>query len=359
MNTDRRALLKAALAPLLLPLLVSEALGAPQGLTAQTLLPRMSDVSEIRLIQAKDPARILERVSSPGFAHSLAQSVLGFIIEEYPAGNLPVWKKPLSQVDLHTRIPEICQHVVRGIIRHSSIYPMDPCWIMGQMMAESFFYEFAVSSALAVGPCQFIAPTARGFGLVCADEHGQPAGFARRADLESEFTQIATFRDLMRALRREQPELFNNPAKLLRTLLNAQAAGTPLTEAGALALALDRMDLLQAQYNMARDNCRLYFSENFQGRSIFAAQDVAFLERFDQRVLYTHSINAMVKMMAENMRSRSGNILAATAGYNAGLGNTDSKSGVYTAYGRIPNFAETVEYVSKILVNHYEISRRI
>ncbi len=349
MNRERRSLLKAALAPLLLPFMTREALAS---------VP-LSDISEIRIIQTKDPARILERVSAPGFAHSMAQSTLAFIIESYPKGNLPVWKMPLSEIDLHSRIPKICTHVVQGVLRHASIYPVDPCWIVGQMMAESFFYEFAVSSALAVGPCQFIAATARGYDLVCADQHGQPGGFARREDLEPEFRQAATYRDQMRALRREQPELFGNPAKLLRTLVNAQAAGKPLSAAGTYALALDRMDLLQAQYATARDNCRLYLSENFKDRSIFAPQDVAFFEKFDQRVLYPHAINAMVKMMAENLRARGGNILAATAGYNAGLGNTDSKYGVYTAYGRIPNFAETVEYVSKILVNHHEITRRI
>lgn len=349
MNRERRSLLKAALAPLLLPFMTREALAS---------VP-LSDISEIRIIQAKDPARILERVSAPGFAHSMAQSTLAFIIESYPKGNLPVWKMPLSEIDLHSRIPKICTHVVQGVLRHASIYPVDPCWIVGQMMAESFFYEFAVSSALAVGPCQFIAATARGYDLVCADQHGQPGGFARREDLEPEFKQAATYRDQMRALRREQPELFGNPAKLLRTLVNAQAAGKPLDAAGTYALALDRMDLLQAQYAAARDNCRLYLSENFKDRSIFAPQDVAFFEKFDQRVLYPHAINAMVKMMAQNLRARGGNILAATAGYNAGLGNTDAKYGVYSAYGRIPNFAETVEYVSRILVNHHEITRRI
>lgn len=349
MNENRRTMLKAALAPLLLPLLGGEAQAQP-----------LSEVTEIRLIQSKDPARTVERVSSPSFAHSLAQATLAFLIESYPTGNLPVWKKPLSQVDLHTRIPQICDHVVRGVIRHASIHPVDPCWIMGQMMAESFFYEFAVSSALAVGPCQFIAPTAKGYGMVCADGHGQPPGFARREDLEPEFAKSATLREQTRALRREHPDLFNNPAKLLRTVLNAQAAGTPVTSAGTYALALDRMDLLQASYAMARDNCVIYLNENFRGRSIFDPADAAFFERFDQRVLYQHSIGAMVKMMAENMRSRSGNIFAATAGYNAGLGSTDfPKAGIYSPYGRIPNFAETVDYVSKILVNHHEISRRM
>jgi hypothetical protein len=350
MDTQRRSILKTALVPLLLPFF---------GGTALASNPPLSEVSDIRIIQTKDPARVLERVGTSGFAHSLAQATLAFVIENYPKGNLPVWKKPLSEIDLHSRIPQICSHVVEGVLRHAAIYPVDPCWIMGQMMAESFFYEFAVSSALAVGPCQFIAPTARGYGLVCADEHGQPAGFAAREDLEPEFSQAATFREQMRALRREQPDLFGNPGKLLRTVLNAQAAGKPLSAAGTYALALDRMDLLQARYTAARDNCRLYMSENFKDRTIFSPQDVAFLEKFDQRVLYSYSINAMVKMMAENLRARGGNILAATAGYNAGLGNTDSKYGVYTAYGRIPNFGETVDYVGKILVNHHEIARRI
>ncbi len=343
-------MLKASLAPLLLPLL------SPAAKAAQTPL---SEVSEIRVIQTKDPSRVVGTVSAPGFAHALAQSVLTFVMENYPSGNLPVWKQPLSQVDLHARIPEICRHVVQGVIRNASIYPVDPCWIMGQMMAESFFYEFAVSSALAVGPCQFIAPTARGYGLICADAHSLPPGQARRMDLETEFERASRLREQMRNMRRDQSDLFNNPAKMLRTLLSRQVQGLPFAEAGDLSLALERMDLAQAQYTQARDNCRQYLAENFQGRSIFDPQDVAFFEKFEQRVLYSHSINAMIRMMAENMRSRSGNILAATAGYNAGLGNTDYQAGIYTAYGRIPNFAETVDYVSKILINHHEISRRM
>jgi len=282
-----------------------------------------------------------------------------FIIENHATGNLPVWKKPLAQVDLHTRIPQIADHVVQGVIKHAAIYPVDPCWIMAQMMVESFFYEFAVSSALAVGPCQFMAATARGYGMVCADAHGMSTGFTRRPDLEPEFKLAETAREQTKVLRREHPDLFNNPSKLLRTVLNAQAAGTPLPAAGTLALALDRMDLLQAQYAQARDNCREYLEENFRNRSIFDPADVAFFERFEQRVLYAQSIGAMLRMMAEHLRARKGNILAAAAGYNSGLGNTEAKYGVYAQYGRIPNFSETVDYVSKIVVNHHEISRRM
>lgn len=350
MNADRRTILRAALVPFLFPFLPDTA-AAAQGVA--------SEVSEIRVIMAKDPTGILDRISTPDFSHSLAQSVLSFIIESYPKANLPVWKKPLSQVGLHERIPLICDHVAQAVTRHASIYPVDPCWIMGQMMAESFFHEFAVSSALAVGPCQFIAPTARGYGLVCADAHGLPPESVRRPDLEKEFGMVGDYRDQMKDLRQQYSSLFNSPAKILRKVLAAQTSGKALPEAATYTAALQRMENIQAQHVRSRDNCQLYFTENFQGRSIFDPQDVAFFERFEQRVLYSHSINAMVRMMAENMRSRNGNILAATAAYNAGLGNTDYESGIYIPYGRIPNFSETVDYVSKIVINHHEISRRI
>jgi hypothetical protein len=94
--------------------------------------------------------------------------------------------------------------------------------------------------------------------------------------LEPDFKQTKIYREQMKALRGDHSDLFNNPAKLLRTLLNAQASGAPLSAAGSYALALDRMDLLQAQYATARDNCRLYLMENFKDRSIFSPQDGPF-----------------------------------------------------------------------------------
>lgn len=345
---DRRTILQAALAPLLLPLLGAQAQAAP-----------LSDVRLIRIIQTKEPQAILDQVSTPGFAHSLAAAVLGFLQDNYPSGNLPVWKEPLNRIDLHSRLPEIARHVVQSAARHLSIYPVDPCWIMAQMMAESFFYEFAVSSALAVGPCQFIAPTAQGYGLICADAHILPPGSVRRPDLEPEFTKAATLREQVRTLRRNNSELFNSPAKLLRSVLQTNASGQTAPEAATLLATLQRLDILQGQYNTARDNARTFLTENFRNRSIFNPTDIAFFEQFDQRVLYGPSINAMVRMMAENLRARGGNILAATAGYNAGLGNTTYPAGVYAAYGRIPNFNETVDYVSKIVINHHEIQRRL
>lgn len=348
MNTSRRTLLKASLAPLFF-----------MAGTARAEEAALPDQPEIRIIQDKDPALLLARISTPGFDATLARAVLNFLFDTYPTANLPVWKLPLSRIDMHVRVTEIARHVVQAAISHAAIHPVDPCWIMGQIMAESFFYEFAVSSALAVGPCQFIAPTARTYGLVCADAHKLPPGVARKPELEPEFERAAQLRTRTRTLRRENSTLFSSPSKTLRAILNTLAAGKPVTNAKAYLTTLQSMEKLQSEYSQARDNARQYLQENFAGRSIFNPQDVVFLEKFDQRVLYEHSIGAMVRMMAENLRARNGNILAATAGYNAGPGNTSYPSGVYASFGRIPNFGETVDYVSKIVINHYEITRRL
>ena len=97
---------------------------------------------------------------------------------------------------------------------------------------------------------------------------------------------------------------------------------------------------------------------NLRGRDIFNDSDAIFLRGFDDRVLYRKTIPAMVKMMAGHLRSRNGNILAAAAGYNAGLSRTASW-GLYKPFGRIPDISETAGYISKILVNHFAITKRL
>lgn len=348
MNVQRRHVLQAALAPLLLPLLGSQAQASPE-----------SELSEIRVVQSKDPQKIKELIATRDFADTLTRAVLNFLLDYYASGNVPVWKKPLSQIDFNTRITEISRQVVVSIAQHSAIYPVDPFWIMSQMLIESFFYEFAVSSALAVGPCQFIAPTARSYKMICADEHGLPDGLVQQPELKSSFAKATRLREQMRALRRDNSSLFSSTDKLLRTVLNRNAQGLVVSEAGAYLKILNQVDELQNEYSKERNKARQYLEENFQGRSIFNPEDKLFFAQFEQRVLYEYSVNAMIQMMAENLRHRGGNILAATAGYNAGLGNTKAEYGVFATYGRIPNFAETVDYVSKIVVVHHEIIQRV
>ena len=65
------------------------------------------------------------------------------------------------------------------------------------------------------------------------------------------------------------------------------------------------------------------------------------------------------KPLAENLRARGGNLLAATAAYNAGLSRTYTSRSGYEPYGQMPPFRETVAYLSRIVVNHHEIARRM
>lgn len=349
MNSTRRDMLKAALLPLLLPLTGSEAEAAAEDLQSP----------EIQIIQAADPTRLLARLNSPGYEVAVANATLAFLFDAYSKGNMPVWKKSLSEVDMGSRIHGIATQAVASARVHASIYPVDPCWIMGQIMTESFFNEFAVSAALAVGPCQFIAATGRHYGLICADDNSVPPEQLKNPELRTAFDESAQLRSRLRTQRSSNAKLFGDTNSLLRRLLNAQVSGIPVSNAAACLDGLNLVDSLQEQYAQARDRARDFIRLNLEGRSIFNHADIVFFEQFEQRVLYHHSVNAMVRMMAEHLRARKGNILAATAGYNAGLGNTDYEWGIYADYGRIPSFGETVNYVSKIVINHYEISRRI
>ena len=66
----------------------------------------------------------------------------------------------------------------------------------------------------------------------------------------------------------------------------------------------------------------------------------------------------MVHMLANALRVRNGNVLAASAAYNAGLRRTWTNETIYNQYGFIPNIEETSIYVSRIVANYEEISRR-
>ncbi|GAB1409446.1 hypothetical protein MASR1M90_06000 [Desulfovibrionales bacterium] len=347
---SRRTALKTAVAAALIPLC---------GQALPALASEGHLTSGLNIIQAKRPDNLLAELSAPHFTEALGQAVLSFLQTHYAQGIVPVWKKPLIQTDMHKRVMSIAHHVVQAAIRHATVYPVDPRWIMGQIMAESFFYEFAVSSALAVGPCQFISPTAKGYGLICADSRVVDSALVRKVELEPNFALATQYRQQLAALRRAHQELLKSPEKVLRNCIKAYTAGKPLPDLAQYAQVYDQLTALQNMYAKARDAYRSFLEENFQGRDIENPADQVFLEQFDQRVLHAHAVHAMVKMMAEHLRTLNGNILAATAGYNAGLGNARSDTRIYAAFGRIPNFAETVDYVSKIVVNHYEIAQRM
>ena len=66
----------------------------------------------------------------------------------------------------------------------------------------------------------------------------------------------------------------------------------------------------------------------------------------------------MIKMLANALVSRNGNILAATIAYNAGLSSTRD-GGMYARYGKIPSIRESTTYLSHVLINHHEMVSRL
>ena len=374
LSSSRRSALKAMVTALILPALLpgcatvaasanpeppednASALQSnpPEASTSQA--PQQSEA--IRFLQLPDPTTTRTQIQQPHFAEGLAQATWDLVAAIYPTGLLPLWKLPLSQVDLLPRIRLAAEALVPAVHAYATIYPVDPIWIMGQILAESLFWEFAISSSLAVGMCQFIGPTAKEYGMLTAD--APSAENIALAHLQPEAKRADQLRAQARDLRRAHPDLFSRPEKTLYNLLKRAKQGENLqTTAGAWLATWEQLDRIQAQRLEAVRNFRSYLEANFHQRSIFNPDDVAFLERFDQRTLPQRAVPAMVRMMARHLRARNGNILAATAGYNAGLGTTETAGPIYAQYGRIPAIEETVTYVSRILIHYHEIRARL
>lgn len=280
------------------------------------------------------------------------------IADHYQGQMLPVWDKNYEEVKFDKRIANITYWVLQSVRDYSSIYPIDPAWLLAQIMAESFFYEFAVSPALAVGICQITQPTAEDHGLLCAgsrDEHTRPP--YKLPELADKGRLYYKLRQEGRHFRRKKPLQLLTLEDALTELVAETKTADPATVTKQLQYMLELKALDQQRYE-ARDAFRTYLRANFQDRDIFDDADAAFLRRFDQRLTYREPIAVMAKIMARALRTRHGNILAATAGYNAGLGNTRA-SGLYAPYGRIPEFGETITYVNKVLLNYQEIGRHL
>jgi len=343
-RTTLRAAVAAALLPLAAPALAAQAPAAPAPINV--ILPRTRQFD-------------LDGAAGRAVQERLTLAVMDFVRENYQGRTLPVWRKPLAEVDLHKRVANICLWIVRACHTHREVYPVDPTWVAGQIMAESFFYEFAVSWALAVGICQFIGPTASEYGMMVAGSvpaHGA-APYKNPADAAAGEQYTAVRRQWREALRERRR--LGDEAELLRAAMQAHADGAPFPQARAYLDAATAVDALDAKVKDARQRFTAYLEANFAGRNIFDPKDVAFFQGFDERVLYAKPVDSMVLMLARFLRARNGNILAAAAGYHAGLGNTSEDAGIYKRYGRIPAFADTVGYVSRCLVHHHELALRM
>lgn len=342
-----------------------------KGLSGAVLLS-LADVSQLLAGQetgsgARAPLNFIiprdylppSETADKNYRQALTRAALEVLQANFSNQPMPVWGKTLREVDLEKRIYHIIYWILRAVRECQHIYPLDPAWIAAQIMKESYFHEFAISRALAVGICQVIQPTAQEHGILCAGtrpEHRQPPYRLPEAGGKA---------DEYYQLRRERGEYRrgNRPAKefTLEETLQILAAGDRADyrrEAGEYLAYLNRLKQFDEQINQARDEFRAYLLANVEGRDIFADPDLNFILNFDERFSYKKPVYTMVRMLAGGLKSRNGNILAATAGYNAGLYRT-ADEGMYKPYGKIPSLDETATYVSHVLINHYEITLKL
>ena len=315
--------------------------------------------SEIGIIQPRQKTIPDSAGKRQDFQYRLGRAVLDLVQDWYGSGNLPVWNRPLSQIDLEKRVVNIVYWVMRSVSEQENIHPVDPVWVMAQMLEESCFYEFAVSWAFAVGICQFMSATARSVGMVCPENSKLPRSALKRQDLASSLGHLQDLQQKRRDLIDLDPDLFRDPQAKLQGILKTLAQGREYAHSEQDLSRLEQKEKLDEAISQARSGYRTFLRANYQDRSIFDSKDLEFLFRFDQRVTYKKPIAGMVQIMAENLRAREGNLLAATAAYNAGLSRTYTGRQGYKPYGRIPPFRETVAYISRIVVNHHELAGRM
>ncbi len=348
-NSGKRNFLKTAAFSALLQL---------TGTVPSVLAEKSGDASPIHVIIPKE----YEPPVEPADQHRLTRATLLYISDCYRGKNLPVWGRPFESVNLEKRIVNIVYWIASGIKEHRNIYPVDPAWVAAQIMAESFFYEFAISKSLAAGLCQFILPTAREYGMLCAGdrpEHGKaPYSNPESADKAEEYYRLK--KELQDYKENHKSENMLTIESALEIIAKDDCS-TQKEYAEKQLTYLNRLHESERNILTARDQYRTYLQQNIsdesgQEKDIF--KDTDFFRNFDERFTYKKPISAMVQMLAKALKSKNGNILAAAAGYNAGLSRTED-SGHYKLYGKIPAISETATYLSHVLVNHYEITKRL
>lgn len=289
----------------------------------------------------------------------LERAVFGFLEDNYAGMSLQFWEQPFEQIDFKKRLTNIIYWVNKAVKYHESLYPVDPIWVLSQIKAESLFCEFALSPAMAAGLCQFMPYTARqGHQMVVAgdlpEHHLAPY---KKPELAHSLTNYnALIKTRKTYIAKNKSAKFFNLEKALEFLKQGKLASK---EAQKQVDYLTELGSINDAIRQAKNEYHEYIQVNITElgkRDLFGESE--FFNRFDQRFTYQKPIFSMVKMLANALRVRNGNILSASAAYNAGLSKTWTKQPIYQRYGFIPAYAETSRYVSKVVANYEEISLR-
>jgi len=349
MSITRRNAIKAAIGAALLPLFIGQDAHARGGFLK----------TPVNVVVPPTYMPPISGQAAKSYQWKLTKAILEYAQDHYAGRNIPVWRTKLENVDLEKRVVNIVYWIMRGCAESVDIHPVDPSWVAAQIMAESFFYEFAVSWALAVGICQFIAPTAREYGMTTAgDKPEHAASPFKKPELAGQIEAYYGTRSNWKQARRDRSKIGGRD-EMLKKALEAAAEGRKLPEAEDYMRAWGRVDALDGEVKTARAKSKEFLEANFAGRSIFNEKDLEFLVGFDERVTYNKPVRSMCKMLARHLVARNGNIIAAAAGYHAGLSSTRDRDRVYAPYGRIPAYEETVGYISHVFINHHEIVKRM
>ena len=289
----------------------------------------------------------------------LSKAVLDVLETYYKGMTLQFWDKPFEQIDFEKRITNIVYWVDLAVKQEPGEYYVDPAWVMSQIMAESLFCELAISTSLAAGICQLMPNTAtQSYQMVIAgsqkDHYFPPYKKLELANSLSEYRQRIKERSVFKKSTKGSAAF--NLEKALRWL----AEGKSGQAEAQLQLARNKAT---SKYNekikQAKKGYVTYINANIDElgqRDIFGNSE--FFVGFDERFTYKKPIFAMVHMLSNALRVRSGNMLAAAAAYNAGLSRTWTDEALYTRYGQLPNYSETNRYLSRIIANYEEITLR-
>lgn len=314
-------------------------------------------------LQAKPLSFLLDRNEHKALnskdRFKLTKAILDFLETHYKGMTLSFWSEPFENIDFEKRITNILHWVDLAIQEHQSIYPVDPLWVMSQIMAESLFCELAISPSLAAGICQFMPSTAvNPYQMTIAGSlpsHRKPPYVA--TDLAN---SLNDYRNLVKQRGQYQRDSRKDARYNLDDALQLLAEGkSAKAEAKAQLARNEKIKEMNMGIELARDNYISYIETNVAtlGKNDIFGHSKFFIG-FDERLTYRKPIFSMVHMLANALRVRNGNILTAAAAYNAGLKRTWTNETIYTNYGMLPGIEETARYVSRIVANYEEIALR-